>query len=125
MHAAVQRPHFFSTPCVLVTHDGKIIGVLVGRPDDPTYLKSTEVVFDEMVKEGEAEGFHQPLAHRCGEFVAVNVGVTHNTGTLCPVYLDGKSHKDAVDRLLALEELQRMANFASGSPSTSFFFHAC
>ena len=104
-----------------MTQGGKVIGILAGHPKDPLYLQSTEVVFNMMSREGEAAGFHPPEpAHHHGQFVAVNIGITHNRGTLCPTYLNGKVYKEAVDWLLALQQLQQMANFASGGSLNCF-----
>jgi len=65
-----------------------------------------------MMQEALTANFHPNLLrHRRGNFVALNIGVTHGKGTQHPVNLDHHEHEEMVARLLASEHVQRMASF--------------
>ncbi len=81
-----------------------------------------------MLAAGKAISFNdKQLRHKRGDFPAINVGVTHGRGTTEPKFLriDG-GQKEAIERLLGLKSLRRMALFANGAlpaPSSPSFSH--
>ncbi|KIM35212.1 hypothetical protein M413DRAFT_32678 [Hebeloma cylindrosporum] len=86
---------------------GRLIALLGGRPKDPTYLSSTNAVFDLMMQEGLEANFHPKLQrHRRGHFAALNIGVSHGKGTHHPINLDNHEHAEMVARLLASKHVQ-------------------
>ena len=76
---------------------------------------ATKRVFHRIYNEGRRERFSQSECnHPRGAFPAINVGMTHGKGTIQPVNLNNVNHSAMVQRLLADEDIQRMAGFASG-----------
>jgi NAD dependent epimerase/dehydratase family enzyme len=57
--------------------------------------------------------------HRHGLFAAVNVGLGYGKGQRAPTWMDNKQHTPMVNRLLAHEDINRLANFASCTFSPS------
>ena len=88
---------------------------LVAIPKDLSYRSATKRAFHRIYNEGRRERFSQSECnHPRGAFPAINVGVTHGKGTIQPVNLDNHNHSPMAKRLLADEDIQRMAGFASG-----------
>ncbi|KAF8958201.1 hypothetical protein BDZ97DRAFT_1668818, partial [Flammula alnicola] len=105
-----------STPILVVDSKGRVAAAFVGRPNDPSFVASSEAVYDAMEEEGETAGFQPKTApHRRGHFTAVNVGVTHGQGTDHPVYLDNHQHTAMMGRLVSNPHVKRLAAFASAS----------
>ena len=97
--------------------DGKIFAVAAGRPGDPSFDDNHNKVCDAMLDAGKVIPFNdKQLHHKRGDFPAINVGVTHGRGTTEPKFLriDG-GQKEAIERLLGLKGLRRMALFANGA----------
>lgn len=66
-----------------------------------------------MEKAGTTAGLTgQAAPHKCGNFPALNV-VMHGNGTEWPINLNNKEHAPLVEKLLACEDLQHLASFAS------------
>ncbi|KAJ7855628.1 hypothetical protein B0H14DRAFT_3448935 [Mycena olivaceomarginata] len=93
---------------------GRIITVLAGQPSDPTYAKSATRVFELLEKERINACFASAMAkHRRGGFVALNVGLSYCKGQTVPCRLNNGEHTALLGRLLADEDVTRMATFAS------------
>lgn len=88
---------------------------LVAIPKDPGYRGATRRAFHQILNEGCKEQFSKPECnHPRGAFPAVNVGITHGKGTTKPINLDNHDHTPMIQRLLADEDIQRLAGFTSG-----------
>ncbi|KAG6836254.1 hypothetical protein H0H93_009778 [Arthromyces matolae] len=99
-----------------LSEDGRVFLVLVGMPDDPTYLESCRLAYKAMGEEGSrAEFVGKDKDHKRGPFPAKNVGVTMGLGATYPTNLQCGNHKDMLDRLLANEHIARLASFADGA----------
>ncbi|KAJ7830573.1 hypothetical protein B0H14DRAFT_2365716, partial [Mycena olivaceomarginata] len=93
---------------------GRIITVLAGQPSDPAYAKSATRVFELLEKEWINTCFASAMAkHRRGGFVALNVGLSYCKGQTVPCRLNNGEHMALLGRLLADEDVTRMATFAS------------
>ncbi|KAK6985098.1 hypothetical protein R3P38DRAFT_3332572 [Favolaschia claudopus] len=53
--------------------------------------------------------------HRRGLFAAINVGLTRGTGQAKPTWLDGGEYSEVAERLLADQDINRMAEFADSA----------
>ncbi|KAG6815570.1 hypothetical protein H0H93_009451 [Arthromyces matolae] len=99
-----------------LTEDGRVFLVLVGMPDDPTYISSCEQAYSAMSKEGSCAEFSDAeKEHKRGPFPAKNVGVTMGLGATYPTNLQCGAHKDMLERLLANEHIKRLAYFADAA----------
>lgn len=88
---------------------------LVAIPKGSDYRGAIQRATHRILSEGHQEQFSQSeRKHPRGAFPAVNVGVTHGKGTLKPINLNNHNHTPMVQRLLADEDIQRLAGFASG-----------
>ncbi|KAJ7814508.1 hypothetical protein B0H14DRAFT_3477020 [Mycena olivaceomarginata] len=100
---------------------GRIITVLAGQPSDPAYAKSATRVFELLEKERINTCFASAMAkHRRGGFVALNVGLSYCKGQTVPCRLNNGEHAALLGRLLADEDVTRMATFASCKPPIFF-----
>lgn len=104
---------------VFVGPDGRIFAVAAGQPCDPTYKEDHDDVCRAFLDVGARLSYRDSeLNHKRGDFPAVNIGVTHSRGTRRPVFLKS-DHQKAIDDLLEMKGLQRMAKFANGALSLS------
>ncbi|KAK7032699.1 hypothetical protein R3P38DRAFT_2773238 [Favolaschia claudopus] len=102
------------TPQPLVDQHGRIFGVLAGQPNKPGYRTSVCRAYEAMKEERlQAQFPAKMLRHRRGLFAAINVGLTVGPGQSSPTWVDGKEYSDVAERLLANEDINRMAVFAS------------
>ncbi|KAJ7254621.1 hypothetical protein B0H12DRAFT_1016828 [Mycena haematopus] len=109
-----RRLIFRRTPRPLVDNQGRIFAVLVGQPDEDGYGAAARNVFDFIKREGFATHFPASMRHhRRGLFAAINVGLTHGKGQLTPTWMDNGEYTGLAARLLAHQDIIRMANFAS------------
>ncbi|KAJ7849676.1 hypothetical protein B0H14DRAFT_3452376 [Mycena olivaceomarginata] len=100
---------------------GHIITVLAGQLSDPVYAKSATRVFELLEKERINTCFASAMAkHRRGGFVALNVGLSYCKGQTVPCRLNNGEHAALLGRLLADEDVTRMATFASCKPPIFF-----
>ena len=100
---------------VVVDKNNIVTVALVAIPKDPSYRSATKRAFHRIYNAGCREQFSQSECnHPRGAFPAINVGMTHGKGTIQPVNLNNVNHSAMVQRLLADEDIQRMAGFASG-----------
>ncbi|KAJ7723599.1 hypothetical protein B0H14DRAFT_3519894 [Mycena olivaceomarginata] len=83
----------------LVDNAGRIFAVLAGQPDDD---------------QGKGADFPAAMRkHQRGLFAAINVGLGYRKGQCLPTWMDNKQHTPMANRLLAHEDINRLANFAS------------
>ncbi|KAK7040635.1 hypothetical protein R3P38DRAFT_2513428 [Favolaschia claudopus] len=102
------------TPRPLVDSCGRIFAVLAGQPVLNGYGLAVARAFNLMKSLGSAAQFPAAmLKHRRGLFAAINVGLTLGKGQPAPTWLDGGDHTAVVEKLIANEDVQRMATFAS------------
>ncbi|KAJ7233283.1 hypothetical protein B0H12DRAFT_1028599 [Mycena haematopus] len=100
----------------LVDAQGRILAVLVGQPDDDGYRTAVRRAFDFISSEGCGARFPASMRHhRRGLFAAINIGLTHGKGQLAPTWMDNGVYTPLVARLLANQDIIRMANFASAA----------
>ncbi|KAF8867477.1 hypothetical protein BD779DRAFT_1483315 [Infundibulicybe gibba] len=82
-------------PEALCDVDGRVIGVLAGRPSDPSYVRSTEklsdLLRDARIKAGMGDGGE---GHRRGKYCALSAGVSFGGGQQMPRNL-GNTRKNA------------------------------
>ncbi|KAJ3502793.1 hypothetical protein NLJ89_g8723 [Agrocybe chaxingu] len=94
----------------------KVFGAVVGQPKGDSWREAVEAVTQLMLKEGAQANFaHKEQHHRRGHFPATNVGTTHSQSSEEPFNLNNGQHSGMVERLLADENVQRVAAFASAS----------
>ncbi|KAF8075917.1 hypothetical protein FPV67DRAFT_1444720 [Lyophyllum atratum] len=107
----------YRTAMPLVCSEGRIFVVLAGQmADDPMYAKSCELAYEAMLYEGQEAHFTAAeLNHHCGDFSAVNVGITMGLGATYPTNLGVGTHADMLKHLLANEHIIRLANFADSA----------
>ncbi|KAJ8093769.1 hypothetical protein PM082_009629 [Marasmius tenuissimus] len=106
------------TPLLIVDSAGRIIAVLCGRPDDPTYVKACLDAFDAILEEGDIVGIRNDSPngpHHHGNSSAFNVGIAMGMGNATPVQLKNGKMAPALARLLAHEGIQRVAGFQNKS----------
>lgn len=94
----------------------------MGRPDDPAYDLVCKRVYDKLEDLGKRSDSPFPSPDpdsRRGSFAALNVGITHGTGTKRPVNLHAKERvasgplASIIDDLLNDEDIKKLAAFAS------------
>jgi hypothetical protein len=103
------------TPRPILDSAQRIIMVLVGSPEDPTFRQACIRFFHAVMREGSNASFSKAQRdHLRGKFPALNLGVTHGKGTLQPINLNNGPHTEMVKRLIGSEDAQRLASFASG-----------
>jgi hypothetical protein len=98
--------------------------VLGGQPDSDEYRAAVAHAFNLFKDEGRVAQFPASMrVHRSGLFATINVGLTFGKGQTVPTWLDAGDYVSLSQRLLANQDITRMANFASGACfcSPSFF----
>ncbi|KAF8961281.1 hypothetical protein BDZ97DRAFT_1921353 [Flammula alnicola] len=79
----------------IVDKNGRIIGVLVGRSDDPEYDRAAERAFSTILEEGRKGTFRpDEVQHHRSATPAMNIGVMHGKGTLKPVNLNNHQNTE-------------------------------
>lgn len=120
------------TPRPLLDSNGVVFACLVGRPNDPTYDDACRRIYAklEVLSTGNDSAFPIPdPASRRGSFSALNVGITHGTGTKHPVNLHDKERKNStrlaavIEKLLEDEDVKMVAAFASCRLISYFYLH--
>ncbi|KAJ7168422.1 hypothetical protein C8R43DRAFT_1121577 [Mycena crocata] len=100
----------------LVDAQGRIFAVLAGQPRDPQYAAAVARAYDKITEEGSGEYFpYDERRHRRGLFAVVNVGLSYGKGQIVPCWLATHAHTAMIDRLIADEDIKRMATFASAA----------
>ncbi|KAJ7840504.1 hypothetical protein B0H14DRAFT_3458046 [Mycena olivaceomarginata] len=101
-------------PQPLVDSEGRVFLVLVGQPRDERYCASVGHAYDFIKQQGAAAHFPAAFCkHRRSLFAAINVGLTFGKGQMHPTWLDSKDYTSLTERLLAHNDIARMAHFAS------------
>ncbi|KAJ7092255.1 hypothetical protein C8R44DRAFT_596116, partial [Mycena epipterygia] len=108
----------------IVDAKGRIIAVLGGQPNDPTYAASAVAVYSVLMQEATAAHFPASLAkHRRGPFITINVGLNYSKGQRTPSRIDGGEYAPIVHRLLGNKHVQRMATYANAEVHGYFQEH--
>ncbi|KAJ7719762.1 hypothetical protein B0H14DRAFT_2412080, partial [Mycena olivaceomarginata] len=91
-----------------------VFAVLAGQPDDDQWRAAVCRAYNFIKAEGMGADFPAAMRkHRRGLFAAINVGLGYGKGQRLPTWMDNKQHTPMVNRLLAHEDINRLANFAS------------
>ncbi|RXW11954.1 hypothetical protein EST38_g13900 [Candolleomyces aberdarensis] len=92
----------------------KVMVVMAGQPDDPTYRECQSRVTSKILKAGEAAGFTaQELEHkRASNSAALNTGIFHGVGTSGPVNLSNGKRAQLLEDLVKDPDICRVASFA-------------
>ncbi|KAJ7150767.1 hypothetical protein C8R46DRAFT_1043563 [Mycena filopes] len=107
---------FISTPRPIVDHSGRIIAVLAGQPDTPSYRDATALAFAAIRAAGNNTHFPTDMKkHRRGLFAAINVGLSYGKGQTKPGWLNNKEYTSLAESLLANVGIQRMAGFGDAA----------
>ncbi|KAJ7082459.1 hypothetical protein B0H15DRAFT_803272 [Mycena belliarum] len=99
----------------IVDSHGRIIAVLAGRPNDPTYDAAASEAFATLAAEAARPNFPLHMHHRRGAFPAVNAGIFYGQGTDRPCLLNNKAQSAMVARLLANPNFNRLASYADAA----------
>ncbi|KAH7918686.1 hypothetical protein BV22DRAFT_993901, partial [Leucogyrophana mollusca] len=105
------------TPHVIVDAEDRILAVLAGRPDDPTWDDVVEDATKALHEAGLAAKIPvKKRRHRRGEYPALAAGVSYGGGQTVPRNLKNSTCNEAVvARLLANKSIQRIAGFANSA----------
>ncbi|KAJ7702802.1 hypothetical protein B0H17DRAFT_1327163 [Mycena rosella] len=116
----------------IIDAKGRIIVVLAGQPNDPTYAASAGAAYAALQAEAAAAKFPRSLYQHCrgGSFAAFNVGSFYGKGTRAPISLDSGIYNGLFSRLLANAHINRMAVYASSvfalwAPRVYGHYHEC
>ncbi|KAF6754966.1 hypothetical protein DFP72DRAFT_812302, partial [Ephemerocybe angulata] len=107
-----------STPQVFVDRvSGKILVVLVGRPDDDSYVQSVLEATDAILKAREAAAFTpEECEHkRASDSAALNFGIYYGGGATSPGNLLTGRHEEMLKGLVSNPHITRMAGFADAA----------
>ncbi|KAJ7067710.1 hypothetical protein B0H15DRAFT_925945 [Mycena belliarum] len=99
----------------IVDAHGRIVAVLAGRPNDPTYDVAASEAFAALAAESQEPHFPLAMHHRRGAFPAVNAGIFYGQGTDRPYVLNNKAQTAVVARLLANPHFNRLASYADAA----------
>ncbi|KAJ7723135.1 hypothetical protein B0H16DRAFT_1737346 [Mycena metata] len=95
---------------------GRIVAVLAGQPDKPSYRAAADAAFAAMRNAGNSTRFPAEMKkHRRGLFAAINVGLSYGKGQSTPCWLDAKDYRALAEEMLANAGIQRMAGFADAA----------
>ncbi|KAF9046181.1 hypothetical protein BJ165DRAFT_1345804 [Panaeolus papilionaceus] len=96
--------------------EGRIIGVLAGRPRDPAYVQACQNFFLRAQTARDLETFSdKETMHRRGAFPAIAFGISYGNGQTKPQRLSSGSHSTLIASLLQDRDLHRMASYADGA----------
>ncbi|KAJ7029113.1 hypothetical protein C8F04DRAFT_963284 [Mycena alexandri] len=110
---------FHSSPKLIVDVDGRIIAILLGRPEDDDW---DEVVADAgcALERARCAGHRvgtfraKDTEHRRGRFAVLTTGVSFGGGQQCPGNLvNGSKRQKIIDQILQNKSLCRLAGFQS------------
>ncbi|KAF7799759.1 hypothetical protein EIP86_011001 [Pleurotus ostreatoroseus] len=110
---------------VLVDDDDRIVGLLLRRPNDPTYLKHLKEFERVTTRAGEALKF-KDVPHRRGNYRTIAVGVSHGGGQVSPGNLKHSEHNMKIlDDLVKNDAVKRMAHpaLAQFAPKLYLEYH--
>ncbi|KAJ7770870.1 hypothetical protein DFH07DRAFT_953867 [Mycena maculata] len=104
------------TPQPLVDSQGRVIAVLAGQPRKDSYRDAVACAYRAICDAcSEAQFPPSMRQHRRGLFAAINVGLSYGKGQTKPCWLHNKEYASVVDRLLANEDIGRLAGFADAA----------
>ncbi|KAJ7770255.1 hypothetical protein DFH07DRAFT_768771 [Mycena maculata] len=107
-------------PRPLLDKNGRIIAILMGRPNQDDYLKSATSAFHAIRDAGAGAKFPAAMRnHRRRLFTAINVGLFYGKGQRIPCWLNNKGHGALVEGLLGNGDIQCLACF-SDAPAAVF-----
>ncbi|KAJ7033781.1 hypothetical protein C8F04DRAFT_1260512 [Mycena alexandri] len=101
------------TPRPIFDANGRIIAVLAGQPRHPEYAAAARAAFCAIMDAGADARFPADMRkHRRGLFAALKVGLSYGKGQKTPGWLNNKGYTPVVERLLANDDIKRLACFA-------------
>ncbi|KAF9061976.1 hypothetical protein BDP27DRAFT_1234242 [Rhodocollybia butyracea] len=103
------------TPTPVIDRLGRIVAVLAGQPEDPTYSNELMQAYNLMEARGNAYGIGSSASqpHKRGHFSAYNCGTTMGMGNRFPVFMNPKAKRPLIQELLDAKPFQRMASYQS------------
>lgn len=106
-----------STPTPIVDTEGRVIGILAGKPIDDRWDDLMEHAA-QLLHDAQAHCHNaikgKRCSHRRGEFTALRAGVSHGGGQTQPGTLGNNRIDEAIiEGLNAAEPFQRLAGFSS------------
>ncbi|KAJ7037287.1 hypothetical protein C8F04DRAFT_952936 [Mycena alexandri] len=105
-----------STARPIVDAHGRIIAILAGRPNDPSYVADVQNAYEAMAQERAQAKFAADMSrHRRGPFVALNCGIGYSKGQHVPANMNNGEHAAILQRLLGNRNVIRMATYASAA----------
>ncbi|KAJ7028795.1 hypothetical protein C8F04DRAFT_924844, partial [Mycena alexandri] len=100
----------------IVDVHGRIIAVLAGRPDDPSYVAAIQEAYAAMEEERKRAKFPATMRHhRRGAFPPLNTGFGYSKGQRVPSRMHNGEHSAIIQRLLGNTNVIRMATFGSAA----------
>lgn len=107
----------FSTPTAIVDAQDRIVAIMAGHPDDPSWPNLQRQAAEAL--EARRPYCHIPKSHRKhrrGGFAALNCGVSHGGGQTAPGNLKNEPpNSQILDELNRMEPFRRLAGFSSGT----------
>ncbi|EIW58911.1 uncharacterized protein TRAVEDRAFT_86929, partial [Trametes versicolor FP-101664 SS1] len=109
-----------STPFKIVDKDGRVIGLLAGRPADASWDDVASSAYSAMAEAAEACQFKPKHSdHRRGQFATLATGVSFGGGRTVPGHVDNsKWNQKILSDLCAVPAIRRLAGFGSAMLST-------
>ncbi|KAL0567286.1 hypothetical protein V5O48_014707 [Marasmius crinis-equi] len=101
------------TPHPIVDPNGRVVGGLIGRPRDLSFLQALNKLLNLMLRTGAT--LPPPSTHRRGVFRAYNMGVAMGMGSPKPVNLIVSDVKHLLRPLLDSEGIKRIVGFHNAS----------
>ncbi|PPQ63302.1 hypothetical protein CVT24_006747 [Panaeolus cyanescens] len=100
----------------IIDANGRVCGVLAGRPNDKTYDLSVDRACRFLQAESAPECFRpEESRHRRGPFAAVAFGISFGGGQKSAQRLVTGSHTGLVERVLSNRHISRLASYADGA----------
>ncbi|RXW14744.1 hypothetical protein EST38_g11112 [Candolleomyces aberdarensis] len=103
-----------SSQVVVEENSDRVMVVMAGQPNDPSYRECHLRVAHKVLTAGEAAEFTaEELEHkRASNSAALNTGIFHGVGTSGPVNLSNGRHAQLLEGLVKDPDICRMASFA-------------
>ncbi|KAF9060417.1 hypothetical protein BDP27DRAFT_1339726 [Rhodocollybia butyracea] len=102
-------------PTLVIDRLGRIVVVLAGQPEDPSYSDDLMSAYDLMETRGHAYGIGSSASEpqRRSNFSAYNCGTTMGMSNRFPVFMNPKAKRPLIQELLDAKPFQRMALYQS------------
>ncbi len=112
----------FSLPKVVLDREGRLLLVLAGHPNDPTWGPMVQDAARSARAARERCVFDEDhLHHRRGDYPTLGYGISYGGGRTEPGPIDNKSgNEEELEKLFQSEPFQRMAGFADGDSPNPF-----